>query len=545
MTAPIRPPFPDPDSITPDSAPSVVPTTEAELLTCLQSWAWRIYSGQLYKILVKEDDDDEDSTGLTLPFMPNRAQRTFLDRVHNRNTILKARQLGFSTLICILWLDHALFNPDQACGIVAQDLRTAKNLLRYKVRFAYEQLPAFLRASFPLVKETAETLEFGHNGSRIEVGASLRGGTFQRLHVSELGKISAKFPEKAKEVMTGTLPTVPTSGVAVIESTAEGKSGAFYENVQRARRAADSGKTLAKTDFRFHFFPWWDEPAYAIDPAGVMILPDDHKAFDEIEQDMGCLISNRQRAWYVSTRENAMNGDQELMWREYPSTPDEAFQTSTAGAYLARQMASARIQRRITSIPHAEGVPVHTFWDIGAGDGTGIWCMQRIGLWTRWLRYIEGWDHGYAHYVRELKDTGWIFGRHFLPHDGRHKRQMGDKIAAPIDLLEGIAPDWRFEIVPRVSNIQDGIQLLRSDFPEFQFDEEGCAAGLAHLDEYRKVWNARQGTWGDQPEKKDGHSEAADAIRQYSQAKASGINFDSLGLTKSRPTRRRMGGMVV
>ncbi|MCP2839718.1 hypothetical protein NK952_24270, partial [Salmonella enterica subsp. enterica serovar Typhimurium] len=68
---------------------------------------WRI--SNLYKIIVKGDDDPDDE-GLVITFKPNRAQRRLIARLHHRNIILKARQLGFTTLICILWLDTALFS---------------------------------------------------------------------------------------------------------------------------------------------------------------------------------------------------------------------------------------------------------------------------------------------------------------------------------------------------------------------------------------------------------------------------------------------------
>ena len=98
---------------------------------------WRLCSGQLYKIMVKSDD----GSGTVIPFRPNRAQRRLLSRLWHRNVILKARQLGFTTLIAIMWLDHALFVPNQRCGIIAQDREAAEVIFRDKVKLAYENLP--------------------------------------------------------------------------------------------------------------------------------------------------------------------------------------------------------------------------------------------------------------------------------------------------------------------------------------------------------------------------------------------------------------------
>jgi hypothetical protein len=44
-----------------------------------------------------------------VPFIPNKAQTNYYHNRHTKNIILKARQLGFSTLIDIDKLDDFLF----------------------------------------------------------------------------------------------------------------------------------------------------------------------------------------------------------------------------------------------------------------------------------------------------------------------------------------------------------------------------------------------------------------------------------------------------
>ena len=102
------------------------------------------------------------------------------------------------------------------------------------------------------------------NGSSIRVGMSLRSSTFQFLHISEFGKICAKYPDKATEIITGSLNTLAAGQYAFIESTSEGREGPFYEMCKQAQALSDSGKELTKLDFRFHFFPWHREPTYRL-----------------------------------------------------------------------------------------------------------------------------------------------------------------------------------------------------------------------------------------------------------------------------------------
>lgn len=196
---------------------------------------------------------------------------------------LKARQLGFTTLICVLWLDHALFNANQHCGIIAQDLDTVGDIFTDKVKFAYDNLPLEIKERFPLEVDNESELKFAHNGSKISVSTSFRGGTLHRLHISEYGKICANSPKKAKEVRTGSLPAVPTNGIAVIESTAEGRVGDFHDKVQISQKNFASRKKLGPKDYRFHFYAWWQEPKYRIDASSVIVTASEHDYFDRVE----------------------------------------------------------------------------------------------------------------------------------------------------------------------------------------------------------------------------------------------------------------------
>ena len=295
---------------------------------------WRVCSGKLYQIMVKSDD----GAGSVIPFVPNRAQRRLLKNLWHRNIILKARQLGFTTLISIMWLDHALFNDDQRCGIIAQDREAAEVIFRDKVKLAYDRLPQILRDAMPLATQNKSELLFGHNNSSIRVATSMRSGTIHRLHVSEFGKIGAKFPDKANEVVTGSLPAVPLDGIAIIESTAEGQDGEFYTMSQRAMATAEKGDELSRRDYRFHFFPWWQEPGYRMASAGVVVAEKDVEYFGIVEATAKCTIDQQQRNWYVATRDADFSGDPEKMWQEYPSTAKEAFQQSTEGTYYAIQL---------------------------------------------------------------------------------------------------------------------------------------------------------------------------------------------------------------
>jgi hypothetical protein len=499
------------------------PLTEDELARCLSDPMWRICSGRLYKIIIK-GDDQEDDEGLVLPFKPNRAQRRLLSRLWHRNVILKARQLGFTTLICIIWLDHALFNPNSRCGIIAHDREAAEVVFRDKVKFAYDNLPAALKHAMPLLNCTKSEMLFAHNNSSVRVATSMRSGTIHRLHISEFGKICAKYPDKAAEVVTGSIPAVPKSGILVIESTAEGRDGEFYSITKRAEALAQQSKPLTPRDYRFHFYPWWQAPEYRLDPGGVLVTDKDREYFAQVEAKMGTTLDAEQRAWYVATRDADFSGNEERMWQEFPSTPEEPFQVSTEGTYYAVQLAAARKQGRIKpSLPVLFNVPCFTFWDIGNSDGTAIWVIQRIEHEWRCIKFKEGWGEPYSYFAQWLQSLGLVWDTMYLPHDADHVRQGQTANKSPKQMLEELMPGIRFEIVPRIDDVNWGIQQTRDVFPMIWFDEAECKDGLIHIESYRRKWSPQQQRWMSEPDKTAGHSEAADALRQFAQAYTAGL----------------------
>ena len=312
-----------------------------------------------------------DKQGAVVPFKMNWAQEALFDEMHYLNLILKARQLGFTTFIQLLMLDACVFNSNIRAGTIAHNLDDAETIFRDKVKFPYDSLPEQIRAANPATQDSAKTLTFANNSS-IRVGTSMRSGTLNYLHVSEYGKICAKFPDKAREIRTGALNTIQAGQIACIESTAEGQEGDFFEKCQAAQTKERTKAALTPLDFKFFFFPWWESPEYELASEGVLIEPLYKEYFDALKVENGIKLSPRQKAWYVKKAEQ--QGDD--MKREYPSTPKEAFEASVEGAYYAPQIAKAEVENRITAIPYEPELPVYTAWDLGMSDNMAIWFFQ-------------------------------------------------------------------------------------------------------------------------------------------------------------------------
>ncbi len=134
-----------------------------------------------------------DKRGEKTLFRMNWAQEQLYDGMWYCNVILKARQLGISTFVCLLFLDRCLFNSNVSAGIIAHTLEDAQQMFK-RVKLAYDSLDQELTKHITADTDTAQMLKFS-NGSSIRVGTSLRSSTFQLLHVSEFGKLH-KFRRK-------------------------------------------------------------------------------------------------------------------------------------------------------------------------------------------------------------------------------------------------------------------------------------------------------------------------------------------------------------
>lgn len=474
-----------------------------EIKSKLSDRLWRL--NNLYYIKNKE--------GKKVLLRLNWAQRKLYDALWYFNVILKARQLGFTTFILIYFLDACLFNDNHAAGVIAHTRDDAEDLFTNKVKFAYDNLPEWLKKERSASTDTAKKLVLS-NGSSFTVGTSLRSGTFQKLLVSEYGKVSAKYPEKAKEIKTGALNTVEVGQQVFVESTAEGKTGEFFNLCETARKLKDKMVKLTRAQPAFHFFSWYDNPDYCLTDGEteLTVIPAELKGY---LNDLP--IDDNQRAWYAA--KHAIMGTD--MKREYPSTPDEAFEGSLEGAYYTEQMAALRNAGRIRKVPKDPSHPVYTIWDLGLNDQMSIWFFQFINGELYFIDYHESSNHGWEFYAALLTEKGHIYECHYFPHDG-NKRIRGATVTTDRQMAEqlGIRP---IKVVPVTSSVDKDIRnYCKPTLPLCYFDEENCSVGINHLDNYRKTWDKQASMFTDTP-LHDEASHGSDAFRTGAVALKTGM----------------------
>lgn len=476
-----------------------------------------------------------DKHGQAVRFHMNAQQRQFVANLWNKNLILKARQLGFSTLMQVLQLDQSIFNANFTGVVIADTLPNAKKLFS-KLEFAYDHLPDVIKEGVPIASKTkGEGIEFAHadehgkaHPSRISIAVSARGGTVNLLHVSELGKIGLKFPQRAEEIKTGAFPAAE-QGITVVESTAEGAFGLFYELCEPAMKRREAGIPETRLDWRLHFFPWYECADYRLSDADadlVEITETMRKYFARVEAELRIKLDRNQRAWYAKTAETL----KKKMKQEYPATPKEAFEQAIEGAVYGDEMTRLREQGRLTRVPLDPNYPVNTFWDFGTADSNAIWFHQMVGLQHRWFYYIEGTGKGLRYWWIEVCEAHrerhkYKWGRHFLPHDA-DAEILGEVVTTKSRILGDLGMR-NIVVVPRVATIGQGIEVTRKALagnhwfddhkPDPELGEDmGAGHGIKCLDGYQFEWDDKRGIWSTEP-LHNWASHGADAWRQHAQ----------------------------
>ena len=163
---------------------------------------------------------------------------------HRFNIILKARQLGISTISAayISWL--MMFHRDKNVLVIATKFGTAANLVK-KVKAIHRNLPDWMRiAKISIDNRTSFELS---NGSQIKASStSSDAGRSEALSLLVIDE--AAHVEGLDELWTGLYPTLSTGGRCIALSTPNGVGNWFHQSYVDAEED--------KNDFYQTRLPW-------------------------------------------------------------------------------------------------------------------------------------------------------------------------------------------------------------------------------------------------------------------------------------------------
>jgi hypothetical protein len=201
----------------------------------------------------------------------NRAQQEYSQRCSKRNIVLKARQVGITTYIAARFFIQTITQPGTLTVQVAHSEESAEAIFNIVHRF-WEKLPNARVHRGALVKSRSNIrqivfpkLESEYRVETADDNAG-RGMTIHNLHCSEV----SRWPRGGEETLASLRAAVVPDGEIVLESTANGAAGIFYDEWQQA----------PETGYTQHFFPWWYEPSYQEEVAKGLVHPltDEEKA---------------------------------------------------------------------------------------------------------------------------------------------------------------------------------------------------------------------------------------------------------------------------
>lgn len=290
---------------------------------------FRAYAAAFLKIRTKED-------GLT-PFLLNAAQQLIHQKAEQmlaekgyiRVIILKGRQQGASTYIEGRFYWKVTSNKGVRAFILTHEGDATKNLFEMAKRY-HENIPVDRRQTTS--RDSGNELSFDKLDSGYRIGTAGtkdtgRSSTIQFFHGSEVA-----FWENAQEHSRGVMQAIPKqAGEVWLESTSDGVGNYFY----RTWRLAEQGKN----DFMPIFIPWFIQEEYrvAVDSFQRTTEEDEYAALVweyhkyEIEDD--------QLAFRRHKINNDFGGEVESFKREYPATPQEAFESAGINQLIPGELA--------------------------------------------------------------------------------------------------------------------------------------------------------------------------------------------------------------
>jgi phage terminase large subunit len=193
-----------------------------------------------------------------------------------------------------------------------------------------------------------------------------------------------------------------------------------------------------------------------------------------------------------------------------------SFSAGLPGAYYAKIIDRLDADDKITFLPYNPQKQVHTAWDLGRNDATAIWFVQANGGGWDVIDYYANTSVGIDHYVKVLKERGYNYGEHLLPHDAENEHLVSTtgsiaETAASMGLA-GV------RVVPRTKSLANDINEVRQILPMCRFDKQKTEKGVDALRSYRRIWDEKLKAYRDTP-LHDWASDPADAFRTFAVGK--------------------------
>ncbi len=252
---------------------------------------------------------------------------------------LKASQVWMTSSACTELFRRIPFFPGRRALILADSDKHVDLIFdyfrQYMKSYSVNPYGAEFQSAIQLpelIKDTERWIRWANDSSALvataynpDVG---RSAPYNWALLSE-----AAFYRDMAALMTGLMqrvPNSPDSGV-IVESTADGMGGDFYDLCQKAMDPRRS------TGWAFVFFAWWEHPEYRMAPP-----PNFKLTRDELQELQKYNLQVDQIAWRRRQIETACEGHVERFRQEFPGNAQEAFQSSGRTIFDMQSVARMR-----------------------------------------------------------------------------------------------------------------------------------------------------------------------------------------------------------
>lgn len=192
----------------------------------------------------------QKKNGVIAPLRFKSMQRDLAGKLTGRDLVVKARQMGLSTLIQAVQFRRVAFGSCRAITL-AHDHETTQKM-RMMHNLFYDYLPDSVRPDRKQNNASTITYSTLHGMVTLTTAGNTDAGigtTYNDVHGTEVSRW-----KDAAAIMSGPLQGVPKDGTIILESTPYGARGWFYE---RCMEALDGDSR-----WKLHFYPWWWESEY-------------------------------------------------------------------------------------------------------------------------------------------------------------------------------------------------------------------------------------------------------------------------------------------
>lgn len=310
----------------------------------------------------------------------------------------------------------------------------------------------------------------------------------------------------------------------VLQYTIRGRNGTEFIFAGLRRASVAELKSYESVDIA-----WVEEAQVVSKHSWEVLLPTIRKSGSEIWITFNPELATDEtyRRWVVSPPPGAVvvkTGYEDNAWLSAESRAKIAYlketdprtfehiyggypRTTVEGAIYEAELNEADQKGRIARVPYDATRPVDTFWDLGYADMVSIWFAQAFPFEYRIIDYEQDTHKALDWYVQRMQARAYSYGTCVLPWDGGAKSLGSGRSIEELLRAHGFKTR-----VLRQTSVHDGINAVRTLFPQFYWDGEKCSDGLAALRRYQWGPGAANGTLKREP-LHDSASHPADALR--------------------------------